>query len=171
MMSADAPARRPAPMTNTHPVTAANIPTADFAHLRGNEWEEAARNRAHEFNMLLKEQKEKRVSEFMQSNGPTNLGLGASPPSRPGGPIQAYPTPVAPMYGTLGRSNGYQAAPQQTQQAYSFQHHQQQPGTQTNSGHGAQSFVRHPNYSNVTSTFPDPNAMYAWSIQKPPEKK
>jgi hypothetical protein len=157
------------PITDTHPLIAANNPTADLAHLRGNQWEEAARRRAHEFNMLPKEHKEKKVSEFLQSNAPANIGLEASQPNRHSGLVQDYATPVAPGCGTPAVSNEHQLAPQQTQQAYRYQH--QQPGAQTDRGHGAQSFAHHPSYSNATSAFPDPNAMYAWSIQKPPEKK
>jgi hypothetical protein len=169
MISADAPSGKSAPITDTHPLIAANNPTADLAHLRGNQWEEAARRRAHEFNMLPKEHKEKKVSEFLQSNAPANIGLEASQPNRHSGLVQDYATPVAPGCGTPAVSNEHQLAPQQTQQAYRYQH--QQPGAQTDRGHGAQSFAHHPSYSNATSAFPDPNAMYAWSIQKPPEKK
>jgi hypothetical protein len=120
--------------------TATAIPTADIAHLRGNQWTEAVGQRARDFKLQLHQQPKMSMQEL-------------SDPANPAG-----------VFGRAAASNMYQPAPSQPQRAH---HQPQQFALQMQPDQGGQGFANHPGYSNVMSAFPDLNNMYDWSIQKP----
>ncbi|KAF2032841.1 hypothetical protein EK21DRAFT_86851 [Setomelanomma holmii] len=134
--------------SNLH--SSANIPVSDIAHLRGQDWNDAAEQRVREFSLLTPREKAERL-----------LQLRRMQPSSAEGKQDMKPQSFSVQGLNMAGWEGHQHIPQpgSQPQAQSGVQPTQQPEVNMN---GAQNgFLNHPGYSNVKSSFPD--TLYRWT--------
>lgn len=153
---------------NSRPASDADIPISDITHLRGDQWVEAAEKRAHDFSLLSRDQKAWKLLQLYQPDEHSNFPQETSPPTRASNIAQEHASSMPSVYSHPAASSLYQAAPPQPQPAH-LPH--QQTGAHGGNSYEGQTHGNHPGYSNITSAFPDLNAMYEWSMQKPSAKR
>jgi hypothetical protein len=114
------------------------IPTEDIDHLRGKEWIEAVEKRARDFQLLLpKDPKNMLAPHSIQQNADSSLQRSL---------LMRDEAPTAPDIDHAAASN---VAPLQPHEKAG------ENGAQMGNGTGTPHFVNHPEFSNVTSSFPE----------------
>jgi hypothetical protein len=120
------------------------IPTEDIDHLRGKEWIQAVEKRARDFQLLLpKDPKNMLDPHLMEQNSDTFLQRSLL--MRDEVPTQST-APTAPAIDHAAASNVAHLQPSGKAE---------ENGAQMGNGTGTPHFVTHPEFSNITSSFPE----------------
>jgi hypothetical protein len=120
------------------------IPTEDIDHLRGKEWIEAVEKRARDFQLLLpKDPKNMLAPRSIQQNADSSLQRSLLMRDEASTLSTA---PMAPAIDHAAASNDVPLQPHEKAE---------ENGAQMGNGTGTPHFVTHPEFSNITSSFPE----------------